>query len=80
MQGSHIVVPRRYGGEHAFILQNDDRRVVFMIPFEERFTLIGTTDVPLQGNPADVRASDEEVAYLCRAASRYLARALQPPT
>ena len=78
VQGSHIVVPRRYRGEHAFILQNDDRRVVFMIPFEERFTLIGTTDVPLQGDPAAVRASDEEAAYLCRAASRYLARALQP--
>ena len=78
VQGSHIVVPRRYAGEHAFILQNDDRRVVFMIPFEERFTLVGTTDVPVQGDPADARASDEEVAYLCRAASRYLARALEP--
>jgi glycerol-3-phosphate dehydrogenase len=78
VQGSHIVVPRRYPGEHAFILQNDDRRVIFMIPFEERFTLIGTTDVPMQGDPADVRPSDSEVAYLCRAASRYLARALEP--
>jgi glycerol-3-phosphate dehydrogenase len=78
VQGSHIVVPRRYQGEHAFILQNDDRRVVFMIPFEERFTLIGTTDVPVHGDPANVRASDGEVAYLCRAASRYLARALEP--
>ena len=78
VQGSHIVVPRRYQGEHAFILQNDDRRVIFMIPFEERFTLIGTTDVPVHGDPADVRASDGEVAYLCRAASRYLARALEP--
>jgi len=78
VQGSHIVVPRRYSGEHAFILQNDDRRVVFMIPFEERFTLIGTTDVPVQGDLAAASASDEEVAYLCRAASRYLARAVQP--
>jgi glycerol-3-phosphate dehydrogenase len=78
VQGSHIVVPRRYAGEHAFILQNDDRRVVFLIPFEERFTLVGTTDVPFQGDPADARASDEEVAYLCRAASRYLARPLEP--
>jgi glycerol-3-phosphate dehydrogenase len=78
VQGSHIVVPRRYQGEHAFILQNDDRRVIFMIPFEERFTLIGTTDVPVHGDPANVRASDGEVAYLCRAASRYLARALEP--
>jgi len=78
VQGSHIVVPRRYQGEHAFILQNDDRRVIFMIPFEQRFTLIGTTEVPLHGDPAAVHASDEEAAYLCRAASRYLARAVQP--
>src|SRR5262245_55416874 len=66
VQGSHIVVPRRYRGEHAFILQNDDRRVVFLIPFEERFTLIGTTDVPLEGDPEAARVSEEEVAYLCR--------------
>jgi glycerol-3-phosphate dehydrogenase len=77
VQGSHIVVPHCYDGEHAFILQNDDRRVVFMIPFEERFTLIGTTDVPLKGDPASVRASEEEVAYLCRAANRYLARPIR---
>jgi D-erythritol 1-phosphate dehydrogenase len=74
VQGSHIVVPRRYPGEHAFILQNDDRRVVFMIPFEERFTLIGTTEVALQGDASLARASDAEVDYLCHAASRYLAR------
>jgi glycerol-3-phosphate dehydrogenase len=78
VQGSHIVVPRRYDGEHAFILQNDDRRVVFMIPFEGRFTLIGTTDVPLKGDPASVRATNEEIEYLCRAANRYLARPIQP--
>lgn len=73
VQGSHIVLPRLYEGEHAFILQNDDRRVVFLIPFEERFTLIGTTDVPLDGDPAAVRATHTEVDYLCRAASRYVA-------
>jgi glycerol-3-phosphate dehydrogenase len=74
VQGSHIVVPSCYPGEHAFILQNDDGRVVFMIPFEERFTLIGTTDVALEGDPAAVRVHDEEVEYLCRAVNRYLAR------
>jgi glycerol-3-phosphate dehydrogenase len=78
VQGSHIVVPGCYPGEHAFILQNDDGRVVFMIPFEERFTLIGTTDVPLEGNPAQVQPTDDEVRYLCRAVSRYLARPLEP--
>ena len=78
VQGSHIVVPRRYPGEHAFILQNDDGRVVFMIPYEERFTLVGTTDVAIEGDPAAVRVSPEEVEYLCRAVNRYLASTLAP--
>jgi glycerol-3-phosphate dehydrogenase len=78
VRGSHIVVPRLYEGEHAFILQNDDRRVVFMIPYEENFTLVGTTDVALEADRVDAHASDEEIDYLCRAASRYLARALTP--
>ena len=78
VKGSHIVLPRLYQGDHAFILQNDDRRVVFMIPFEERFTLVGTTDVDYEGDAAAPAASEEEVDYLCRAAGRYLARAPQP--
>lgn len=78
IQGSHIVLPRLYAGEHAFILQNDDRRVVFMIPFEERFTLVGTTDIPLEGDIAKPHASDAEVAYLCRAVNRYLDRPVRP--
>jgi glycerol-3-phosphate dehydrogenase len=77
VRGSHIVVPRLYDGEHAFILQNDDRRVVFMIPYEERFTLVGTTDVPIKEGE-EAGPSQEEVDYLCRAASRYLARPLTP--
>jgi D-erythritol 1-phosphate dehydrogenase len=75
VKGSHIVLPKLYEGEHAFILQNDDRRVVFMIPYEGRFTLLGTTDVDFDGDAASVEASDAEVDYLCRAAGRYLARA-----
>jgi len=78
VKGSHIVLPRLYEGEHAFILQNDDRRVVFMIPFEDRFTLVGTTDVDYDGDAAAVAASEAEVDYLCRAAGRYLARAPVP--
>ena len=74
VKGSHIVLPRLYDGEHAFILQNDDRRVVFMIPFEERFTLVGTTDIDYDGDPAAPSATDAEVDYLCRAVGRYLAR------
>jgi D-erythritol 1-phosphate dehydrogenase len=78
VKGSHIVLPRLYEGEHAFILQNDDRRVVFLIPYEERYTLVGTTEVDYDGDPASPLASDAEVDYLCRAAARYLARPPAP--
>jgi glycerol-3-phosphate dehydrogenase len=76
VRGSHVVLPRLYEGDHAFILQNDDRRVVFMIPYEEHHTLVGTTDVPHDGDPSHPRASAAEVEYLCRAASRYLEHAV----
>ena len=78
VKGSHIVLPRLYEGAHAFILQNDDRRVVFMIPYEDRFTLVGTTDVDFEGDAAAPAASEAEVEYLCRAVGRYLARAPAP--
>jgi glycerol-3-phosphate dehydrogenase len=77
VKGSHIVLPSLYPGEHAYILQNTDGRVVFMIPFEEHFTLVGTTDVPVD-DPSKAEASREEVEYLCRAVSRYLARPATP--
>lgn len=72
VKGSHIVVPSLYEGDHAFILQNDDGRVVFMIPYEGCYTLIGTTDIALAGDPAQPRISSDEVDYLCRAVNRYL--------
>jgi glycerol-3-phosphate dehydrogenase len=78
VRGSHIVLAALYEGEHAFILQNDDRRVVFMIPYADRFTLVGTTDVAHPGENAPPYATDAEVAYLCRAVSRYLARPVRP--
>jgi glycerol-3-phosphate dehydrogenase len=78
VKGSHIVLPQLYAGDHAFILQNDDRRVVFMIPYGERHTLVGTTDVPFEGDPNEVQASQAEAEYLCRAAGRYLARSIEP--
>ena len=77
VKGSHIVMPRLYEGAHSFILQNDDRRVIFMIPYEDRFTLVGTTDIPAAQGEAP-EASDEEVQYLCRAINRYLARGVSP--
>ena len=78
VKGSHIVLPQLYPGDHAFILQNDDRRVVFMIPYGDRHTLVGTTDVPFDGELDAVTASDAEAEYLCRAAGRYLARTVNP--
>jgi glycerol-3-phosphate dehydrogenase len=78
VKGSHIVLPKLYEGEHAFILQNDDRRVVFMIPYGDLHTLVGTTDVPVAQDDARPQASAEEIAYLCRAVNRYLARPTRP--
>ena len=64
IQGSHIVVPRLFDGEECYILQNEDRRIVFAIPYLEKFTLIGTTDREYQGDPAQVAISAEETQYL----------------
>ena len=74
VKGSHIVLPKLYQGDHAFILQNDDRRVVFMIPYGDEHTLVGTTDVVERDEPGRAAASDAEVDYLCRAVNRYLAK------
>ncbi|MGZ5736224.1 MAG: glycerol-3-phosphate dehydrogenase [Burkholderiales bacterium] len=74
VQGSHIVVPRLYAGDHAFIIQNDDRRVIFVYPYEDEYTLIGTTEVALEDEPIACRTSPAEIEYLCRAANGYLQR------
>jgi glycerol-3-phosphate dehydrogenase len=74
VKGSHIVIPRLYEGDHAFTLQNPDGRVIFTIPYEQHYTLVGTTDVAFDGDPADVRISAEEVAYLCESINRYFRR------
>jgi glycerol-3-phosphate dehydrogenase len=71
VKGSHIVVPRLYPGEHAFLLQNPDKRVVFAIPFEENFTLIGTTDVEWSGPPGAAAISADEIEYLLGTVRRY---------
>jgi len=78
VKGSHIVLPKLYQGEHAFILQNDDRRVIFMIPYGDLHTLVGTTDVPVTGEFTLPEASAGEVDYMCRAVNRYLARPARP--
>ncbi len=78
VEGSHILVPRLYTGEHAYILQNDDRRIVFVIPYERQFSLVGTTELDFAGDPREAAATSEEIAYLCRAVSRCFVKKLDP--
>jgi glycerol-3-phosphate dehydrogenase len=73
VQGSHIVVPRKFDDPRAFFFQAPDGRIVFAIPYEGDFTLIGTTDRDYVGDPAKAAASEAEIAYLCDAASAYFA-------
>jgi len=74
VKGSHIVVPRLFEHRFAYIFQSPDRRIVFAIPYEHAFTLLGTTDVEHRGEPDDVRIDPAEVRYLCDAANRYFRR------
>ncbi len=78
VKGSHIVVPRRYDGPQAYLLQHDDRRVIFVLPYEEAFTLIGTTEIPYAGDPGRVAIDADETRYLCAAVSQWLSRRVEP--
>jgi glycerol-3-phosphate dehydrogenase len=70
VKGSHIVTGKIFDGQQSYILQQPDKRIVFVIPYENDFTLIGTTDVEYSGNPSDVEIDSAEIAYLCESANR----------
>ncbi len=70
IKGSHIVVPKLYEGDHAYILQQPDGRIVFAIPWQRDFTEIGTTDIPVDA-PEDAVIDADEIAYLCAAVNRH---------
>jgi glycerol-3-phosphate dehydrogenase len=76
VKGSHIVVPAIHGGQHAYLLQNHDKRVIFVIPYEDRFTLVGTTDVAVADLHSATSISDDETQYLLDAVNRYLDKRL----
>ncbi len=78
VKGSHIVVRKLYDGDQCYIFQNGDGRIFFVIPYEREFSLIGTTDMDYQGDPAQAAASGEEIAYLCRGATEYLRQPVTP--
>lgn len=78
VQGSHVVVPRLFAHDSAYLLQQPDQRIVFVIPFEQEFTLIGTTDVDYDDDPARVRVAAAEIEYLCTAVNRWLRTPVRP--
>ncbi|KXV00426.1 glycerol-3-phosphate dehydrogenase [Gluconobacter potus] len=78
VKGSHIVVPRVFEGSQAYIFQNPDKRIVFAIPYEQDFTLIGTTDVPWEQDPGHVEISPDEITYLCESVNRYFTKTVRP--
>lgn len=78
VKGSHIVYPRLYSHDRAYVLQSDDRRIIFVVPFGDKHTLIGTTDVEVSGDPGHAAASAEEISYLCNLASSFFKTSVEP--
>jgi glycerol-3-phosphate dehydrogenase len=78
IKGSHIIVPRIHNFEGAFILQNDDQRIVFVIPYQDKFSLIGTTDKEYQGDPSHVAIDEDEIQYLIKIANAHFVHQIQP--
>jgi glycerol-3-phosphate dehydrogenase len=78
VKGSHIVVPKTYEGDQAYLIQHTDRRVIFVNPYEQDYLLIGTTDIPYEGEPDAAAAEPAEIEYLCAAVNRYLRRPIAP--
>ena len=78
VQGTHIVVPRAIPGEHALTLQNDDGRVLFVIPYGPDHSLVGTTETPLDGAPSDAAPTELEIDYLCSSVSAFLETPFTP--
>lgn len=72
VKGSHIVVPKFWEGPQAYLLQNTDKRVIFVNPYEGGMALIGTTDIPYEGRAEDVAIDESEIDYLLAAVNRYL--------
>lgn len=78
VQGSHIIVPRLFGGAHSYLLPQPDGRVVFAIPYESRYTMIGTTETEFSGDPAAAAVTREETEYLCAAVNRFFQKQIAP--
>ncbi|MBB3424742.1 glycerol-3-phosphate dehydrogenase [Rhizobium sp. BK312] len=77
VKGSHIIVPKFWAGQQAYLVQNHDKRVIFINPYEGDKALIGTTDIPYEGKPEEVRADEKEIDYLITAVNRYFKEKLR---
>ena len=79
VKGSHLVVKRLFEHDHAYIFQSPDKRIIFAIPYQDDFTLIGTTDIELQGDdPGAAKIGEDEIVYLCEQVSRYFEKPVTP--
>lgn len=78
VKGSHIVVPKLYDGDQTYILQQPDGRIIFTIPYEHKYMLIGTTDIPYDGDSSAVSINEDEITYLCEAVNRSLKKKVTP--
>lgn len=76
IKGSHIVVPRVHTQKQAYILQNEDKRIVFVIPWMDEFSIIGTTDVEYKGDPKNVKIDENEIKYLLKVYNGYFKQQL----
>ncbi|GAC1043258.1 glycerol-3-phosphate dehydrogenase [Rhizobium sp. No.120] len=77
VKGSHIIVPKFWAGQQAYLVQNHDKRVIFINPYEGDKALIGTTDIPYEGKPEEVKADEKEIDYLIAAVNRYFKEKLR---
>ena len=78
VKGSHIVVKKQFNHDYAYLFQNHDNRVLFAIPYEKDYTLLGTTDLAYTDDPAAVEISQGEIEYICSAANKYFQQAVHP--
>ncbi len=78
VKGSHIILPRQYDGDHIYVLQQSDKRIVFVAPYQDKYTLVGTTEEDYEGDPRDAHISDAEMAYLCGAVNDVFTQKILP--
>lgn len=78
VKGSHLLLPKQYEGNHAYVLQQPDKRIVFVAPYEGKYTLVGTTEEDHEGDPREARISDAEMSYLCDAVNSAFTKKITP--